>query len=183
MKKLALLFGLMVLSSQFPLSPSAALPGNLMSSLEYGRQWTGMFLHAFGPAEASPAPEAKPAVSGSACPLAQLASLRLPEPPPEMASLPVVPPALEEMQIEVQAPSDAVPAAPVIVQVKAPSNCPEISAEFARNMQQAVQELHLNMKDLSKARLEIVQRHFQIRAEKAAQRLQKLQIIVTSKAA
>ena len=54
MKKLALLFGFLALTSQLPFCPYRALPGDMASSLEYGRKWTGMFLQAYGITNAEP---------------------------------------------------------------------------------------------------------------------------------
>lgn len=186
MKKLAILFGLVVLSSQLPLSPSRALPGNLLSSLEYGRQWSGMFLQAFGPVDAAqaPSPAAKPAAARESCPLAAMASMEVPAPAeapalPEPSDLPSAPAA---MQIDVTVPAVA-NLKPVIVQVKAPFDQQQVSAEVAKEMAKAMIELRTQLKELDAAHREIeLQRRIQTRSLKAGQHLEKVRIVVTKSA-
>lgn len=187
MKKLAILFGLMVLSSQLPLSPSRALPGSLVSSLEYGRQWSGMFLRAFGPVGAAqaPSPAAKPAPAHESCPLAAQAAMEVPE-PAESAELPELPKsalAPAAMTIEVTAPAVVADLKPVIVQVKAPFDQLQVSADVAKEMAKAMCELRTKLKELDAAHREIeLQRRIQTRSLKAGQRLEKVRIVVTKSA-
>lgn len=189
MKKLAILFGLMVLSSQFPLSPSRALPVNLASSLEYGRQWSSMFFRAFGPVDASPAvAEPSTAAPRKACDFVEMADMNVPAPPevaelPEPAEFPAQPtPAA--LAIDVTVPAVVADLKPLIVRVNAPFDEKQISADVAKEMAKAMCELRTQLKQLDAAHRKVdLQRHLEIRTREAAQRLQKVRIILNTKSA
>src|SRR5687767_1967163 len=102
MKKPIIVLVMMVLGSQLPFCPYSLIPSDWISSMEYGKKWTGILLQAYG-LVASPAPEMK---SGDLpCPDEQIAegvvTVAVNISMPEMATM--MNPAAEKIEMKIDA--------------------------------------------------------------------------------
>lgn len=158
MKKIALLLGFMIVTSQLPLCPGSLLPSGLGNSLEYGRQWTTMFFQAFGN---SPAPQPASSTAENSQPAARVDSeatavvmdddydYEFPDADVQMAAFASIPAPAATPAITFTLPTDAlqtegIPVPPVTVNIPLPAD-KNVRAKVQKEVECALQKVRIEM--------------------------------------
>ena len=176
MKKLAILLGFLALTSQTPFCPYQLVPTDLLSSLEYGRNWTSILLQAYGLKDADPAAETKQATDNSGVVLVASAhSETVPEAESEECPL-----AAEFSRVKMDGPLP-VEVESVSVNFITPENIQidaKVHADFQKQMQKQAEELR---KTLNAQQLTILSQIKELR-QKDAEHRAKIRVITRVRA-
>lgn len=184
MKKIALVLGFLIVTSQLPICPVSLLPSGLSSSLEYGCQWTRMFLRAFTntPEETASSTAQKPEPVASVESEASAAmiddqEMEAPDVSVEMAafaSAPTDPSTISFSLPTADLQMEGIPAPPVVVNIPLPADKNvriKVQKEVECAMQKVRMEMQRELRELHR------QQHDAASARSAHQRLQNLQKI------
>lgn len=156
MKKIALIFGFMVLTSQLPLCPYRILPENLVQSIEYGREWTGMLLRAFDSSATASAVQPSATLQGQGVAIPDMSELKAPQPPELPVELAAFHIASADANVDPNVPlNQIIDMQPVVVNVKAPADQKELAARIQKEIACAVREFRVKMMQLAQKEREL----------------------------
>lgn len=156
MKKIALIFGFMVLTSQLPLCPCRILPENVVQSFEYGREWTGMLLRAFDSTATASATEPSATLKGQGLAIPGMSELEAPQPPELPVELASFVTTSADSNVDVNVPLNQIGGMlPVVVNVKAPADQKELAARIQKEVACAVHEFRVKMMQLAQKQREL----------------------------